>query len=111
MTTDISRTGAELELAARVIELVRSVVGSAAQAEVVVWHNAEALTRFANSAIHQNVADATTTVRLRMHLDGRTAGGSTTITSADGLRALVERTVEAVRLSPADPTWPPWKRE
>ena len=41
---------------------------------------AEALTRFANSAIHQNVADATTTVRLRLHLDGRTAGGSTTVT-------------------------------
>ncbi|MFC7275616.1 TldD/PmbA family protein [Paractinoplanes rhizophilus] len=106
MTADISRTGAELELAARVVELVRSVAGPAAEAEVVAWHNAEALTRFANSAIHQNVADATTTVRLRMHLDGRTAGGSTTITSADGLRALVERTADAVRLSPADPTWP-----
>ncbi|WP_433370343.1 TldD/PmbA family protein [Actinoplanes sp. CA-142083] len=106
MTADLSRAGAELELAARVVELVRAVVGPAAQTEVVVWHNAEALTRFANSAIHQNVADATTTVRLRMHLDGRTAGGSTTITSADGLRALVERTVDAVRLSPADPTWP-----
>jgi predicted Zn-dependent protease len=106
MSADISRTGVELELAARVVELVRSVAGPDAQTEVLVWHNAEALTRFANSAIHQNVADATTTVRLRMHLDGRTAGGSTTVTSADGLRALVERTVAAVRLSPVDPTWP-----
>ena len=96
----------ELELAGRVVELVGAAVGPAAQAEVLVWHNAEALTRFANSAIHQNVAEATTTVRLRLHLDGRTSAGSTTITDADGLRTLVDRTIEAARLSPADPTWP-----
>jgi predicted Zn-dependent protease len=100
------RTGAELELAARVVELVRGAAGAAAQAEVMVQHDAEALTRFANSAIHQNVADATTTVSLRLHLDGRTAGRSTTITSADGLRSLVEHAVTALRLSPVDPTWP-----
>ncbi|GIE99024.1 TldD/PmbA family protein [Paractinoplanes rishiriensis] len=103
---DINRTGAELELAVRVVELVRAAAGPAAQAEVMVQHDAEALTRFANSMIHQNVADATTTVRLRLHLDGRTAAGSTTITGADGLRGLVDRTIAAVRLSPADPTWP-----
>ncbi|MEV6597257.1 metallopeptidase TldD-related protein [Actinoplanes sp. NPDC051346] len=97
---------AELNLAARVIELTRQLAGTGAEAEVVVAHSAEALTRFANSAIHQNVADATTTVRLRLHLDGRTAGGSTTVTDADGLRSLVERTIAAARLSPPDATWP-----
>ncbi|WP_328462220.1 metallopeptidase TldD-related protein [Actinoplanes sp. NBC_00393] len=97
---------AELGLAARVIELVREVAGRSAEAEVVVGHRAEALTRFANSMIHQNVADATTGVRLRLHLDGRTAGGSTTVTGADGLRALVERTVAAASVSPPDPAWP-----
>jgi len=96
----------ELDVAGRIVGLVRSAVGPAAQAEVLVEHNAEALTRFANSAIHQNVAEATTTVRLRLHLDGRTAAGATTIITADGLRALVDRTVEAARLSPPDPTWP-----
>ena len=106
MTVDISRTGAELELAARLIELVRSAAGPSAEAEVMVQHDAEALTRFANSAIHQNVADATTTVRLRLHLDGRTAGGSTTITTPDGLRGLAERVVSAARHSPTDPAWP-----
>ena len=34
-----------------------------------------ALTRFANSFIHQNVADDDHTVRLRLHVDGRTAAG------------------------------------
>jgi predicted Zn-dependent protease len=65
-----------------------------------------ALTRFANSFIHQNVADATTTVRLRLHADGRTAVGSTTVTGGEGLRGLVERTLAAARLCPPDPAWP-----
>jgi predicted Zn-dependent protease len=99
------RPGAELEIAAKVVALVRELAGRSAEAEAVVRHHAEALTRFANSAIHQNVAGATTGVRLRLHLDGRTAGGSTTLTSADGLRTLVERTVAAARVSPADPAW------
>ncbi|GIF36563.1 TldD/PmbA family protein [Actinoplanes xinjiangensis] len=100
------RAGAELELAARVIELVRELAGREAEAEVNVRHDAEALTRFANSTIHQNVASATTGVRLRLHAAGRTAGGSTTVTSADGLRTLVERTLAAVRVSPVDRSWP-----
>ena len=82
MSVDIVRTGAELELAARVVELVRQVAGPSAEAEVMVRHEAEALTRFAVSMIHQNVADAATTVSLRLHLDGRTATGSTTIVNA-----------------------------
>lgn len=106
MSGESGRAGAELELAARVIELVRELAGRSAEAEVNVRHEAEALTRFANSAIHQNVAQATTGVRLRLHADGRTAGGSTTVTGADGLRALVERTLAAVRVSPADRSWP-----
>ncbi|MBO3740375.1 TldD/PmbA family protein [Actinoplanes flavus] len=99
-------SGSGLELAARVIELVRDVAGRGCEAEVNVRHEAEALTRFANSAIHQNVASASTGVRLRLHTDGRTAGGSTTLTSADGLRTLVERTLAAARVSPADRSWP-----
>lgn len=106
MSIDIARTGAELELAARVLGLVASAAGPAAEAEVMVQHDAQALTRFANSMIHQNVADATTTVRLRLHVAGRTAGGSTTLTDSDGLRALVERTLAATRLTPPDRVWP-----
>lgn len=100
------RAGTELDLAGRVVELVRRRAGSGAEAEVAAHHSAEALTRFANSFIHQNVADATTTVRLRLHLDGRTASGATTIIDAAGLEALVDRTIAAARLSPPDVTWP-----
>ena len=94
----------ESSIAQRVVEL--AATSSAAEAEVSVLHSAEALTRFANSAIHQNVADATTTVRLRLHLDGRTATGSTTLIEPAGLESLVERTMAAARLSPPDTTWP-----
>jgi predicted Zn-dependent protease len=95
-----------LALAEQVVELVRRRAGSAAEAEVMVHSAAEALTRFANSAIHQNVAEDTTTVWLRLHADGRTAAGSTTLTGATGLESLVERTIAAARLSPPDPGWP-----
>lgn len=95
----------EIELAGRVVELVRRIAGPDAQAEVSATHLALALTRFANSFIHQNVAEATTTVRLRLHIDGRTAAGSTTLLTADGLRALVERTVAAAALCPPDASW------
>jgi predicted Zn-dependent protease len=94
-----------LDVAAQVVELVRRVA-PAADAEVFHDRTTLALTRFANSYIHQNVADATTTVRLRVHLDGRTAAGSTTVVDADGLGGLVDRTLAAARLCPPDPAWP-----
>ncbi|SCG36056.1 Predicted Zn-dependent protease or its inactivated homolog [Micromonospora echinaurantiaca] len=97
---------AELDLAGQVVELVRRLAGPDAQAEAVVTRSDLALTRFANSFIHQNVAESTVGVRLRLHVDGRTAAGSGSLVSADGLRALVERTLAAARLCPPDPGWP-----
>jgi predicted Zn-dependent protease len=88
----------ETDLAQRVLELV----GAGIEAEVMVERHALSLTRFANSYIHQNVADETTTVRLRLHADGRTAATTTTV--LDGVDDLVRRTVDAMRLAPADPT-------
>jgi predicted Zn-dependent protease len=96
----------ELDVAARVLDLVRAGAGASAQAEVLVGRTALSLTRFANSFIHQNVADETITVRLRLHVAGRTAAGSTTVTGDDGLRGLVERTIAAAGLCPPDPGWP-----
>jgi predicted Zn-dependent protease len=92
------------DVAHQVVELVRAV-DPAAEAEVVVQRADLAVTRFANSHIHQNMSESTTTVRLRLHTDGRTATGSTTVTDAAGLPDLVDRTVAATRLSPPDPRW------
>lgn len=93
-------------LVEQTLELVTRLAPADAEAEVATETQTLALTRFANSFIHQNVADTTTTVRLRLHAAGRTASGSTTVTTPDGLTALVERTLAASQLLPADPGWP-----
>jgi predicted Zn-dependent protease len=100
------KTETELELAARVLELARAAAGSSADVDVAVNRVALDLTRFANSYIHQNVSDTTTEVQVRIHAEGRTTSASTTLVGTDALRALVERTVAAVKLSPVDPGWP-----
>ncbi|MER5453420.1 metallopeptidase TldD-related protein [Micromonospora sp. NPDC002389] len=105
MTSPVT-AGSEVELAGRVVELVARLGGADAQAEVTVTRGELALTRFANSAIHQNVAESAVEVRLRLHLGGRTATGVGSAVSADGLRALVERVVAATRFTPPDRGWP-----
>jgi predicted Zn-dependent protease len=102
MTTSVET---QLDVAGRVLDLVREAAGAGAEAEVLVTRQELALTRFANSYIHQNVADVVTHVRLRLHFEGRTTVGSST-QLGDGLRDLVERTVTATRHSPPDPGWP-----
>jgi predicted Zn-dependent protease len=92
------------DTAAQVLDLVRSAAPDA-EAEVAVDTTDLGLTRFANSYIHQNVSDSTVRVRLRLHTGGRTATGATTVVDADGLRDLVDRTVAAARLVPADSRW------
>jgi predicted Zn-dependent protease len=89
------------ELAAQALELaVRALPG--AQLEVRVDRTESALTRFANSAIHQNVSEDTTTVGLRAHRDGRTVTASTT----GDLSSLVDRAVALLAVAPPDPGWP-----
>ncbi|RIV33182.1 TldD/PmbA family protein [Micromonospora radicis] len=95
-----------MDLAGRVVELVAGLAGPDAQAEVTVGRAELALTRFANSAIHQNVAESAVEVRLRLHVEGRTAAGSASTATADGLRTLVERVLVAARITPPDPAWP-----
>jgi predicted Zn-dependent protease len=102
MTTSV---GTSLDVASQVLDAVRRVAGPDAEAEVCVDGVAQSLTRFANSFIHQNVTDSVGSVRLRLHLDGRTAAGSSTVTDPDGLSALVDRVVAAARLCPPDPQW------
>ncbi|GAA1522129.1 TldD/PmbA family protein [Dactylosporangium maewongense] len=93
----------ETDLAERILKLV----GDGIDAEVLVGRSAVALTRFANSYIHQNVADETTEVRLRLHADGRTATATSTVVKGiEGIEDFVQRTVAGMRLAPADPTWP-----
>lgn len=75
-------------------------------AEVAAREGRYALTRFANSAIHQNVAEDSRSVRVRVIREGRQASSSTNRLDDQGLSRLVEGALEAARLRPPDPDWP-----
>jgi predicted Zn-dependent protease len=89
----------------RTVERVQSVLPGA-EVEVQVDRHRLGLTRFANSVIHQNVAEDVTRMRVTVHLDGRTASGSASVVASEDVDALVGRVADAVRVAPADPTWP-----
>jgi predicted Zn-dependent protease len=95
----------ELDLATSAVELVTAALPGA-EVEAAADRNRLALTRFANSVIHQNVAEDATRVRVRIHHDGRTASGSGTAIDERGRQALVERAVDSVKVAPHDPAWP-----
>ena len=98
-------SGREAELAGRGVELAVAA-RSGAEVAVSVDRHEQALTRFANSVIHQNVAEDVTTVRVRLHHGGRTTTAAATIVGDDDLRALVDRVAAAVAIVPLDPAWP-----
>ncbi|MGE3272112.1 MAG: TldD/PmbA family protein [Chloroflexota bacterium] len=76
---------------------------TADQTEVVVLGTDSSLTRFANSGIHQNVAERNVEIRVRA-IVGKRAGVATTndLSEAAVLR-VVERAIEAARRQPEDP--------
>jgi len=85
---------------------VLMIVDDRAEAEVTVSEGRKALTRFANSFIHQNVAEDHQWARLKLVIDGRAATGSTNRLDHDSLVRLVDETLESARLRPVDPDWP-----
>jgi PmbA protein len=76
---------------------------TADQTEVVILAGDEALTRFANSAIHQNVAETDAEVRIRTVL-GTRVGVATTNDLADAaLEQALETALDIARLQPENP--------
>ncbi len=85
---------------------VLDMVDGRADAEAVVTVGSEALTRFANSFIHQNVSEEGASVAIRVAVDGRVSSASTTNVADDALRRFVDATIDAARHQPVDPEWP-----
>jgi PmbA protein len=77
--------------------LGRALRAGASEAEVLVIGDDSSLTRFANSEIHQNVAETSRSVNLRYVSGKRIAVLSSGRTDDDGLRLLVERAAVVVR--------------
>lgn len=89
-----------------VCEEVLALVGNRAETAVLTESVTSALTRFANSAIHQNVAEERLAVSLKLAAGSRVASGSTTRADREGLIRLVETTLAAAHLRQPDPEWP-----
>lgn len=87
--------------AARVLALVPPGF----ECETIVTSGTNALTRFANSFIHQNMADETTSVSVTLVWNGRVSTSSGTA-SPDTLESFVERAAEATRIAPFNAEWP-----
>ncbi len=90
----------------QVLELVRGRSGDA-EAEVTVRSGMSALTRFASSFVHQNVADEVSHLLLRVAVDGHVAA-VTLDGPADGehIERLVDNAFDAALAMPVDPDWP-----
>jgi PmbA protein len=73
------------------------------ETEVDITAITDALTRFANNTIHQNVAEQVLTVSVRPVYDGRTARATTNKTDEDSLRRVVETAKALARSQPRNP--------
>jgi len=78
----------------------------AAETEAVLISRRAGVTRFADSRIHQNVAEEDAELLLRVVVDGRVAGLRTNRLGGADLDAAVRRAVEIARQTPPDPDFP-----
>lgn len=83
-----------------VLRLAKST--GAAETEVHVDEMADALTRFANNGIHQNVFERVVTVSIRTAAGGRTARATTNRLDEDSLRATIEASLSLAHSQPRD---------
>jgi predicted Zn-dependent protease len=95
----------EGRLATEIFDQVTTVAHSLGvhDVEAIVAGSSHALTRFANNTIHQNVAERTVHVSVRVAIDGRTARASTNRLDANGIREVVEEAIAITRLTEPDP--------
>jgi PmbA protein len=92
-------TQADLErIAERVLKL-----SEADETEVEIHAGADALTRFANNTIHQNVAEQTLNISVRTVLDGRSARATTNKTDEESLRRVLAAAKSLAKNQPTNP--------
>jgi len=92
-------------IAARVLKL-----SDADETEVAIDAVVDATTRFANNAIHQNMAEQSLTISVRTVFDGRTARATTNKVDEDALRRVVAASSSMARRQPKDPDLLPMPR-
>ena len=70
--------------------------------EAILSSGTQALTRFANNAIHQNVAEISSDLSVRPRIDGRNARASTNRLDPGSIRDVVEQAIALTRLTEPD---------
>jgi predicted Zn-dependent protease len=81
---------------------VAGFAGAGVASEAIVFDHDLGLTRFTHNAIHQNVAQSHTSVRVRTIVDGRTGVASTNALDEESLRATVARAMALAAFAPHD---------
>ena len=92
-----------LALAERALALAEAA--GASEAEALVMAEDAALTRFANSQIHQNVAETNALINLRFVIGKRVGVASSGRTDEEGLRSLVEHAAAIAGVVEELPDW------
>jgi predicted Zn-dependent protease len=89
----------------RVAERVLKIAKAAGLdgAEIEASANIDALTRFANNTIHQNVAEQSVAISVRAVVDGRTARATTNKLDDESLRRTVAIAASLAKNQPANP--------
>jgi predicted Zn-dependent protease len=82
-------------------------VEAGAEGEAMVTERDLALTRFANSRIHQNLAERDATLRIRVRRDARTGVATTNRLDAEGIGEVVARATEIAARAAPEPDPPP----
>src|SRR4051812_28917421 len=78
-------------------------LSEADEVEALIAGGSSALTRFANNAIHQNVADENHAVSVRVAFDQRTARATTNKFDDESLRSTVQTAEQMARVQHPDP--------
>ncbi|MGC2418365.1 MAG: TldD/PmbA family protein [Candidatus Acidiferrales bacterium] len=78
-------------------------LSDAEETEVDIGATTDALTRFANNTIHQNVAEEILGISIRTVVDGRTARSTTNKTDDDSLRRAIAAAIGLARNQPKNP--------
>ena len=73
------------------------------EVEAILASANQALTRFANNAIHQNVAEISSHLSVRARIEGRTARASTNRLDPDSIRGVVEQALSLIHI------WHRWR--
>ncbi len=79
---------------------------SADETEILAYQSSDALTRVANSQIHQNVAEINSAISVRAIVDDRVGVASTNRPETEAIARAVESAITNAKMSPRVENWP-----